>query len=208
MGVAAHDPTVSNLIASIDQPNRWALLSLLIDVPVDRETECELLAGMSAVERLSLRFLETIQAQIQQPQPQKESNHVRTAIYNFIVRVNRSSGLHLCFVVMHSINCAGMGYTSQGTGGTTPMHARGSDDRDMLNRLQRACAGELRRKSPDQIRAARSIRRNLQLVLVGVATLTNTIAGVWENYLMVRSPFRPDCLCAVRAVRVCDRPTS
>ena len=145
---------------------------------------------------------------IQQPQPQKEPHHVRTAIYNFIVRVNRSSGLHLCFVVMHSINCAGMGYTSQGTGGTTPMHARGSDDRDMLNRLQRACAGELRRKSPDQIRAARSIRRNLQLVLVGVATLTNTIAGVWENYLMVRSPFRPDCLCAVRAVRVCDRPTS
>ena len=88
------------------------------------------------------------------------------------------------------------------------MHARGSDDRDMLNRLQRACAGELRRKSPDQIRAARSIRRNLQLVLVGVATLTNTIAGVWENYLMVRSPFRPDCPCAVLAVRVCDRPTS
>ena len=115
-------PTASRMIAGIDKPNRWALVSLLIDVPCCKIREQELLDDMSGVERKGIQFLEFYQRPI---------DHVE-------------------------------------------LHAR----------LKRATKGELRRKTPEQLKRIKWIRMWLQFHLLWIATITNGIAGLWENYLM------------------------
>ena len=54
------DPRLSAMM-NIDQPNRWQLLSLLIDTPVDQRVEEHLLLSLSGVERVGIKFLRHMQ---------------------------------------------------------------------------------------------------------------------------------------------------
>ena len=121
MTLAEEQPVVSRLL-SLDKPNRWELISLLIDVPVCKETERELLADMSGVERRGVQFLETMQ----RPPCQEET----------------------------------------------------------FDRLKRAAHGNLRQKTPEQMKRIYHIRWWLQWWLFWIAFFTNTAAGFFENYLM------------------------
>jgi hypothetical protein len=48
------------LVSALERPNCWPLLSLLVDVPIDREIERALLAEMSTVERFSIRVIRQV----------------------------------------------------------------------------------------------------------------------------------------------------
>lgn len=117
-----HDEPQLQQLLNVDKPNRWALISLLIDVPVSKATEAELLEDMTAVERTSIQFLQKMQ---------KKTDKVETT-----------------------------------------------------ERLIRAEQGLFRKKTPEQKKRIRHIRWWLQWWLFWIATITNAVAGIWENYLM------------------------
>ena len=57
----AHRRTAAKLLSALERPNCWPLLSLLVEVPVCRESEQRLLASMSGVERFSLRIMRRLE---------------------------------------------------------------------------------------------------------------------------------------------------
>ena len=115
------DPQLASLL-DIDHPNRWALISLLIDVPCDAQTERELLEEMSAVERKGVWWLSIFQSKLER--------------------------------------------------------------HELRDRLKRACDGRLRYKTKEQIGRIVHIRWALQAWLMLIALFTNSVAALWENYLM------------------------
>ncbi len=114
-------PEVKQLLA-VDKPNRWALISLLLDVPVSMARERELLEDMTGVERKGIDFLKRLQ---------KPADKAQTSA-----------------------------------------------------RLRRAANGTLRQQTAEQRKHVRHIRWWLQWWLFWIAVVTNTVAGVWENYVM------------------------
>eukprot|EP01052_Picozoa_sp_SAG31_P035788 SAG31_NODE_4365_length_3307_cov_10.960723_2_plen_192_part_00 len=57
---ATNDLKLADMM-KFDEPNRWALLSLLIDTPVDPHTEENLLLGLNPVERTGIKYLRHMQ---------------------------------------------------------------------------------------------------------------------------------------------------
>eukprot|EP01047_Picozoa_sp_COSAG01_P023720 COSAG01_NODE_1444_length_10282_cov_17.103506_2_plen_565_part_00 len=120
--VLEKEPALAELLA-FDTPNRWALLSLLIDSPVCAMAERQIVANLTAVERAGIRFLERMQTK------------------------------------------------------------RSVDDGQMRALLRRACQGDLRRLNPQQQANISRIRWQVQLWMVLIAIVCNSICAFWENWL-------------------------
>lgn len=121
MTLVEERPELKRLLA-VHKPNRWALISLLIDVPVSMSRERELLEDMTGVERKGIDFLRMLQ---------KPADKATTSA-----------------------------------------------------RLRRAAQGGLREQTADHRKRISNIRWWLQWWIFWIAVITNTTAGVWENYVM------------------------
>jgi hypothetical protein len=113
----------------------------------------ELLEGMTGVQRMSIRLLESIQEVhlppiLPLPRKPDHSSEIRK--------------------ILPAADWA----------------AQDLDHQELLGRLRRACAGELRKKSPAQISRIKRHRFDLCVWAVLIAILTNTIAGVFETWMM------------------------